>query len=153
MAVRKVSLQPARRIWASIVLAASGLCAVPASLAQQAPAFEPHPSQSNAYLEASWKALDDKQRTAIQDYLLRLGLSSTGAIQLVGVYQDDALGTIMHFQQLDLLGHRLFWSVLIDPSPLSARVLYHVDEKRIAQEFVEATSTSEATYELNEPSR
>lgn len=144
---------PSKRLWARMVVAALHLQIVQTSRAEQMLSFEAHASQSKARLEASWKALDDEQRTAIQDYLLRLGLSSTGAIQLVGVYQDDALGTIMHFQQLDLLGHRLFWSVLIDPSPLSARVLYHVDEERISREFVATTITSEATHELNDPSR
>jgi len=78
---------------------------------------------------AAWEAVPRERREAIEAYLFgRLGLSSTGVVQLAGAYRDHAGGALLHFQQADLHGSRLVWSVLVDPDELSARVLYHAQE-------------------------
>jgi hypothetical protein len=105
--------------------------------------FEPSAFQSANKLTASWKALGTDQRDMIQRYLFSLGVSSTGVIQLIGVYGDDASGALLHFQQLDLYGNRLFWSVLVDPDDISARVIYHTHLDRISDKFIPIAATSQ----------
>jgi len=102
--------------------------------------FESSVFQSKDALSARWKQIPPDKRKQIATFLLmRLGLSSTGKIQLIGVYRDPEKETsngqertLLHFQQLDLLGGRLFWSVLVDPDASTARVLYHVNKAFIA---------------------
>lgn len=94
--------------------------------------FGNHFTQSPEKLSAQWEALSPEQRKTISDYLVgRLGLSDTGGIQLSGVYQQATNAhpkkVVFHFQQFDLLGSRLFWSVLIDPEEQSAQLLYHIN--------------------------
>lgn len=97
--------------------------------------FDVHPRQSHEELHAHWEKLSPQTRRGIEDFLFTHGLSSTGRVQLIGVYfrvpkdeQTDNKSTIFHFQQLDLLGSRLFWSILIEPAAKSAQVLYHVQD-------------------------
>jgi hypothetical protein len=98
--------------------------------------------QSRAALDAHWQKLDAERRREIETSLvMRLGLSSTGSIRLIGVYRqidgkDDADKTLFHFQQLDLMGIRLLWSALVDPDAATARVLYHVDAGLVTREPV-----------------
>ncbi|HET6395803.1 MAG TPA: hypothetical protein VFF91_03070 [Pseudoxanthomonas sp.] len=92
-------------------------------------AFGPEAFQSRDTRLAAWEAVPRERREAIEAYLFgRLGLSSTGVVQLAGAYHDHAGGALLHFQQADLHGSRLVWSVLVDPDELSARVLYHAQE-------------------------
>ena len=105
--------------------------------------FEPSVFQSENKLTASWKALGTDQRDMIQGYLFSLGVSSTGVIQLIGVYGDDGSGALLHFQQLDLYGSRLFWSVLVDPDDMSARVIYHTHLDRISDRFAPISAESQ----------
>jgi len=60
-----------------------------------------------------------------------LGLSSTGAIQVIGSYRltgDSELGKeqdeILHVIQKDLFGDRLFWSCLVNLTRERVQVLY-----------------------------
>lgn len=98
--------------------------------------------QSRAVLDAHWQKLDAKTRREIETFLvMRLGLSSTGSIRLIGVYRqidgkDAGDKTLFHFQQLDLMGTRLFWSALVDPDAATALVLYHVDAGLMPREPV-----------------
>lgn len=61
----------------------------------------------------------------------KLGLSSTGSMQIIGSYrltQDCKLGKdkdkIVHLIQKDLFGARLFWSCLINVTSGKVQVLY-----------------------------
>lgn len=65
---------------------------------------------------------------------MRMGLSSTGKIRLIGVYRqvggkekNEEGRKTFHFLQLDLMGARLFWPVLNDPEVSTARVLYDIN--------------------------
>ena len=102
--------------------------------------LEQNPSQSAQSRAKAWVDIPKEKRERIQDYLrVKLGLSSTGHVQLTGVYRVDSRGEskrLVHIQQLDLMGARLYWSVLVDPDGMSARVLYHVDESYISTSFV-----------------
>jgi hypothetical protein len=92
--------------------------------------------QSTENIAASWMTIADNRRDAIQQYLLSLGLSSTGRIQLIGVYRAEASGSLLHFQQFDLHGSRLFWSVLVDPESMSGKIVYHTQHDRISDRFM-----------------
>lgn len=97
-------------------------------------------AQSDTALAAHWQKLDEKRRQEIEAFLvMRLGLSSTGDIRLLGAYREtgEAGGkdkTLFHLQQLDLMGTRLFWSVLVDPDAATALVLYHVNAGLVTHE-------------------
>jgi hypothetical protein len=114
-----------------------------ASHATELLSFEPSVFQSENKLTSSWRAMAEDQRDMIQGYLFSLGVSSTGVIQLIGVYGDDASGALLHFQQLDLYGSRLFWSVLVDPDDMSARVIYHTHLDRISDRFAPFSAASQ----------
>lgn len=105
------------------------------SHARELVSFEPSVFQSKKKIASAWNAIAEDRRDTIQAYLFSLGLSSTGVIQLIGVYHDNASGALFHFQQLDLHGTRLFWSVLVDPTEMSARVIYHPQSERISEGF------------------
>jgi hypothetical protein len=123
-------------VLAALLFSANGLTAAGAQLISS----EPHPSQSAPSLAGAWEDLSEEKRQRIEDYLrMKLGLSSTGRVQLMGVYRVDSLGEsreLVHIQQLDLMGARLCWSVLVDPDAMSAKVLYHVDKSYISTSFV-----------------
>jgi hypothetical protein len=106
--------------------------------------FGPSAFQSKDKLASSWQAIADNQRDQIQRYLFRLGLSSTGVVQLIGVYRDDASGALLHFQQLDLFGTRLVWSVLVNPDDMTARVIYHTQHDQISDSFAPFFAESDA---------
>lgn len=106
-----------------------------ASFARELLSFEPNVFQSTGKLASSWNVIAESQREMIQGYLVGLGVSSTGVIQLIAVYGDDASGAVLHFQQIDLQGTRLFWSVLVDSDDMSARVIYHTHRERISDSF------------------
>lgn len=100
-------------------------------------AFEPNWQQSSEHLQKMWREIPEDKRKAIQSYLLMdLGLSSTGFIQLLGVYRSEKSKSLLHFQQLDQHGSRLLWSALVDFRTMSARVLYHNDPSKISSAFV-----------------
>lgn len=105
--------------------------------------FEPSAFQSKEKLAAQWNTIAEDRRDALRQYLFSLGMSSTGAIQLIGVYRKGASGTLLHFQQLDLHGSRLFWSVLVDPEDMSGRVIYHTQHDRISNGFETISTKSE----------
>lgn len=98
--------------------------------------------QSHAALAGHWQKLDAKTRREIETFLvMRLGLSSTGSIRLIGVYrqtgeEDGRDKKLFHFQQLDLMGVRLFWSALVDADAATALVLYHVNAGLVSREPV-----------------
>jgi hypothetical protein len=81
---------------------------VQGSQAREVFSFEPSVFQSKDKLASSWKAIAEKRRDVIQEYLFSLGVSSTGAIHLIGIYRTDAPGELLHFQQLDLQGESTF---------------------------------------------
>lgn len=64
-----------------------------------------------------------------------LGLSSTGRVELIGVYHRLATEDrkpnelVYHFIQRDLGGNRLFWSILYDNQDRTVRVLYQINRK------------------------
>jgi hypothetical protein len=94
------------------------------------------PSQSKI-LQQQWDELPEGLRKRIESEIVvgRLGLSSTGRVELIGVYtqgrgRDDDKKPQRHFHllQQDLFGSRLFWSTLINPDDATYKVLYHVNE-------------------------
>ncbi len=65
----------------------------------------------------------------------RLGLSSTGVVQLIGIYNQPAekggkanAKQMFHLRQTDLFGQRLFWSILVNPKDETYRILFHINE-------------------------
>jgi hypothetical protein len=119
---------------ALLLAAAASSLAARTSHAQELFSFEPT-AQSRDQAVGTWNAIAEDRRGRIQQYLMSLGLSSTGVIRLIGVYRKDESGSLLHFQQLDLHGSRLFWSVLIDPEDMSGRVIYHVQHARVSGSF------------------
>lgn len=105
-------------------------------------AFDTPVGQSEKRLVTKWRALGAEKRKRIEGFFItRLGLSSTGRIQLIGAYQLPPDGqfegehqALLHFRQLDLMGGRLFWSVLVDPDAETVHVLYHVDKNLTTDE-------------------
>lgn len=101
--------------------------------------FEPGHFQSREVLLEHWKRFPiEKRKEIVQFLFMRLGLSSTGGIRLIGVYQNRYVEDkraqdkrILHFQQLDLFEGRLFWSVLVYPEESTARLLYHVNRPMV----------------------
>lgn len=122
---------------AILVLCAGSTARAEEATAGSLVAFESPVGQSEERLSAKWRMIEDGKRKRIESFLVtRLGLSSTGQIQLIGTYQlssdDPSVGEqqhLLHFRQLDLMGRRLFWSVLVDPEAETVRVLYHANEK------------------------
>jgi hypothetical protein len=85
-----------------------------------------------------WQELPAGTRKKIESEIAvgkRLGLSSTGTVQLIGVYHhpvgngDKAKPTRwFHLRQTDLFGGRLFWSILVNPEDETYRVLFRINE-------------------------
>lgn len=91
--------------------------------------FDSPDLQTREFLSSQWRDLPVEKKREVQNFLLlHLGLSSTGKVRLVGVYRNPRKEgkeeKLFHFQQLDLMGSRLFWSVLVDPDASTALVLY-----------------------------
>lgn len=122
-------------IFATLCLCAS--CTHAGAISFEAPEF-----QSKDALVARCHELSPAKRERIETYLLnRLGVSSTGRIQLIGAYQQPHAGdetgrSFLHFQQVDLMGTRLAWSALVDPEALKVLVLYHLDERLVTRQPV-----------------
>ena len=80
-----------------------------------------------------WEKLPENDKNQINRFLvLTLGLSSTGTIELIGVYNtisssgfSEQNDLVLHFVQKDLFGDRLFWSCLLNMSNAKAKVIYH----------------------------
>jgi hypothetical protein len=105
--------------------------------------FELPPAQSKKDLADRWEKISAEKRKQIESYLMMgLGLSSTGAIYLTGVYdqgtgaKDDNKNMLFQFQHLDLEGSRLFWTALVNPEASTVRVLFHLNEKHVTSQFV-----------------
>jgi hypothetical protein len=75
-----------------------------------------------------WGSIEGDKKKRIQNKLLSLGLSSTGIIYLVGEYGNIETGSNFHFIQQDLLGSRLFWSVLVELESEEIIVLYRSND-------------------------
>lgn len=118
------------------LVAAACFSAGRASRAQEPVSIEPEVLQSKERIAVPWNSIDEDRRDAIHRYLLGLGLSSTGRIQLIDVYRVDASRSLFHFQQLDLHGSRLFWSVLVDAESMSGKLVYHIQHDRISDRFM-----------------
>ncbi len=80
-----------------------------------------------------WEKLAPSQRKRIEGFLrMKLGLSSTGTIELIGSYKtieekdfSQHGDLIFHFIQKDLFGDRLFWSTLINSTNNKSLLIYH----------------------------
>jgi hypothetical protein len=94
--------------------------------------------QSESLLKERWMAVPATARQKIEDHLMRkLGLSSTGSVRLIGVYTSQGdRAAVFHLQQLDLFDQRLFWSVLVDPKAMEARVLFDIGERSVTGSWV-----------------
>jgi hypothetical protein len=96
------------------------------------------PGQDSDQLFKQWQELPSEIRKRIESEIVvggRLGLSSTGAVQLIGIYnQRDGRGDetkskrLIHLRQTDLFGQRLFWSILINVDDETYRILFHINE-------------------------
>jgi hypothetical protein len=95
--------------------------------------------QGKDRLAEAWNHVSPEKRTDIQSYLLSLGLSSTGRIHLIGSFRQATPNrkdrNILQFQQTDLEGTRLFWSVLVDPDSLEARVIFSLSKEQHSDDF------------------
>ena len=95
--------------------------------------------QSPDRLEEAWNEISSDKRKVIQSYLLNLGLSSTGRIRLIGSFRQSGQSNqdrrILQFQQEDLQGTRLYWSVLVDPDALEARVIFSLPSDQLSPDF------------------
>lgn len=99
----------------------------PGATAQRLVGFASGPPQPAQALRQAWARVPEADRARIEAHLAGLWLSSTGQVRLVAVYDGEAAGSLLQFQQVDLHGWRLFWSVLVDVHTLQARSLYHVE--------------------------
>jgi hypothetical protein len=96
------------------------------------------PGQDAARLLKQWQELPAEIRRRIESEIFvgnRLGLSSTGTVQLIGVYhQPEVKGDeakpkrLFQLRQTDLFGERLFWSILVNPEEGTYRILFHANE-------------------------
>jgi hypothetical protein len=97
------------------------------------------PSVKNGeQLLKEWQLLPSRIRKKIESEIVvgnRLGLSSTGIVQLIGIYnqpegEGDKAKTkrLFHLRQTDLFGERLFWSVLVNAEDETYRILFHINE-------------------------
>ena len=92
--------------------------------------------QDEELLLSQWEQIPVEVRKRIDSTIVgqRLGLSSTGRVQLIGVYaqqlpdDEDNPQRLLHLRQADLFGSRLFWSILVDPDKKTYRILFHVNE-------------------------
>src|SRR5262245_59396513 len=85
-----------------------------------------------------WQSLPSRIRKKIESEIVvgnRLVLSSTGIVQLIGIYhQPEVAGgngktkRLFHLRQTDLFGERLFWSVLVNAEDETYRILFHINE-------------------------
>jgi hypothetical protein len=95
--------------------------------------------QSRERRSEAWGKIAPDRKKQIEQYLLSLGLSSTGSIYFAGVFRHyprkDHEITLFQFQQFDLQGTRLFWSVLVDPDAMSAQVIYHVSGDKVTAQL------------------
>lgn len=97
----------------------------------------PH-GQDGDQLLKQWQQLPARIRKKIASEIVagkRLGLSSTGTVQLIGVYNhlegkgDKAKPKrLFHLRQTDLFGSRLFWSILVNAEDQTYRILFHINE-------------------------
>jgi hypothetical protein len=93
--------------------------------------------QGSDHLLKQWQELPSGIRKKIESEIVgdRLGLSSTGTVQLIGVYnqpqgKDEAKPKrLFHLRQTDLFGERLFWSILVNAEEETYRILFHVNER------------------------
>lgn len=95
--------------------------------------------QAKARLLKQWQELPEELRKRIVSEVVagrRLGLSSTGTVELIGVYSQlpgngdrTKPKRLFHLRQTDLFGGRLFWSVLLDPENETFKILYHINQR------------------------
>ena len=93
--------------------------------------------QAKARLLEQWQGLPKHLRKKVASEIVtgrRLGLSSTGTVQLIGAYtqrtgngDDGKPKRFFHLRQTDLMGARLFWSVLLNPEDETFKILYHIN--------------------------
>jgi hypothetical protein len=58
----------------------------------------------------------------------RLGLSSTGTVQLIGIYSQAKPKRLFHLRQIDQFGARLFWTILVNAEDETYRILFHIND-------------------------
>jgi hypothetical protein len=101
-------------------------------------------TSKNESYKRSYFRLPEKTRKGLESAMWipgSLGLSSTGRIELVGVYshwgsekrEGDSL--IYHLTQTDLNDSRLVWSILFDSQNGKVQILYDVNGKT-GSEFI-----------------
>ncbi|MHB0961385.1 MAG: hypothetical protein ACYC0X_34430 [Pirellulaceae bacterium] len=94
--------------------------------------------QDSDQLLKQWQELPSGIRKKIESEIVagdRLGLSSTGKVQLIGIY-NQPLGKgnkakpkrLFHLRQMDLFGRRLFWTILVNAEDETYRILFHINE-------------------------
>ena len=96
------------------------------------------PGQDGDQLLKRWQQLPSRIRKRIESEIVvgkRLGLSSTGRVQLIGLYnQLEGEGDkakpkqLFHVRQTGLFGTRLFWSILVNAEDGTYRILFHINE-------------------------
>jgi hypothetical protein len=94
--------------------------------------------QDGDQLLKQWQKLPARIRKKIESEIVvgkRLGLSSTGTVQLIGVYnQSEGKGDtakpkrLFHLRQTDLFGARLVWSILVNAEDETYRIVFHINE-------------------------
>ena len=96
---------------------------------------------TDADSKSEWERVAVDKRCDIEKHLLTsYGLSSTGQIELSGVYRlthSDAIGAkgdvVALFTQEDLFGDRLFWICLVNLTKQESRLLYRVGGKDVGE--------------------
>ena len=94
--------------------------------------------QDSDQLLKQWQELPSGIRKKIESEIVvgdRLRLSSTGKVQLIGIYnQSEGKGNkakpkrLFHLRQTDLCGTRLFWEILVNAEDETYRILFHINE-------------------------
>ena len=83
-------------------------------------------------IKEEWNALSNDTRKQIQEICLRQGLSSTGNFELSEMYEQLDGGThnrLFHLTQKDLMGERLYWSILVDPDQRLYRMNFYINRQ------------------------
>ena len=83
-------------------------------------------------IKEEWDALSKGTRKQIQEICLRQGLSSTGIFELSEIYEHSDDGTqnrLFHLIQKDLMGERLYWSILVDPDQRLYRMNFYINRQ------------------------
>ena len=85
-----------------------------------------------------WQQLPVRIRKKIESEIVvgkRLGLSSTGTVQLIGIYDQpkgkgdkEKSKRLFHLRQTDLFGGRLFWSILVNAEDETYKILFHIND-------------------------